>query len=32
MLLMPRRVKHRKAQKGKTRGVASRGDRLIFGE
>jgi len=32
MLLMPRRVKFRKAQKGKTRGVATRGERLIFGE
>ena len=32
MLLMPRRVKHRKAQKGKNRGIATRGERLIFGE
>ncbi|MCK5214903.1 MAG: ribosomal protein L16, partial [Candidatus Omnitrophica bacterium] len=32
MLLMPRRVKHRKTQKGKNRGVATKGERLIFGE
>ena len=32
MLMMPRKVKFRKAQKGKNRGVATRGDRLIFGE
>ena len=32
MLMMPRKVKFRKAQKGKNRGIASRGDRLIFGE
>lgn len=32
MALMPKRVKYRKAQKGKCRGVASSGDRLVFGE
>ncbi len=32
MLLMPKRVKYRKAQKGKVRGIALRGHRLIFGE
>ncbi len=32
MLLMPRRVKHRKTQKGKNRGIATRGDKLVFGE
>lgn len=32
MLQMPRKVKYRKSQKGKNRGIATRGDRLIFGE
>lgn len=32
MALMPRRVKYRKSQVGKTRGIASRGNRLTFGE
>lgn len=32
MLLMPRKVKFRKSQKGKVRGLATKGDRLIFGE
>ncbi len=32
MALMPKRVKYRKAQKGKCRGVATSGDRLAFGE
>ncbi len=32
MLQMPRKVKFRKAQKGKNRGVATRGDKLTFGE
>lgn len=32
MLMMPRKVKFRKAQKGKNRGLATRGDKLIFGE
>jgi large subunit ribosomal protein L16 len=31
-MLMPKRVKHRKVQKGKRRGVASRGCELSFGE
>ena len=32
MLLMPRKVKYRKAQKGKNRGIATKGSRLTFGE
>jgi large subunit ribosomal protein L16 len=32
MLSMPRRVKYRKAQKGKNRGISTRGEKLIFGE
>ena len=32
MVLMPRKVKFRKSQKGKNRGVATRGERLTFGE
>ena len=32
MALVPKRVKYRKSQKGKCRGVASSGDRLAFGE
>ena len=32
MLLMPRKVKFRKEQKGKTRGVATKGNQLHFGE
>ena len=32
MALMPKRVNYRKAQKGKCRGVSTRGDRLSFGE
>ena len=32
MLLMPRKVKYRKAQKGKNRGIATRGSSLVFGE
>jgi len=32
MLQMPRKVKFRKAQKGKNRGIATRGDKLTFGE
>ncbi len=31
-MLAPRRVKHRKVQKGKRRGKALRGERLAFGE
>jgi len=29
---MPKKVKYRKAQKGKCRGIATRGDNLLFGE
>lgn len=32
MPLMPKRVKHRKFQRGKLRGKASRGNRVSFGE
>ncbi len=32
MLLMPRKVKYRKAQRGKNRGIATRGSRMAFGE
>ncbi len=32
MLTMPRKVKYRKAQKGKIRGLATRGNHLNFGE
>jgi large subunit ribosomal protein L16 len=32
MALMPKRVKHRKFQRGKMRGKASRGNRVSFGE
>jgi large subunit ribosomal protein L16 len=32
MLLMPRKVKFRKAQKGKNRGIATTGSQLHFGE
>ncbi|MFH1360266.1 MAG: 50S ribosomal protein L16 [Candidatus Omnitrophota bacterium] len=32
MAFIPRRVKYRKAQRGKTRGKASRGSTLTFGE
>ena len=31
-MLMPKRVKHRKEQKGRTRGKATRGTTLVFGE
>lgn len=31
-MLMPRKVKYRKAQKGKNRGIATRGSSLSFGE
>jgi len=31
-MLMPRKVKYRKVQKGKTRGIAMRGSMLCFGE
>ncbi|NLE64638.1 MAG: 50S ribosomal protein L16 [Elusimicrobia bacterium] len=32
MALMPKRVKYRKMQKGKCRGISTRGDSLNFGE
>jgi len=32
MILMPKKVKYRKAQKGKIRGVATTGSRMNFGE
>lgn len=31
-MLMPKRVKYRKSQKGKVRGLAIRGSQLLFGE
>ena len=31
-MLMPKKVKNRKAQKGRTRGVATRGNELAFGD
>ena len=32
MVLMPKRVKYRKTQRGKNRGVATRGNQLCFGQ
>ena len=32
MALMPKRVKHRKSQRGRIRGNATRGNRVIFGD
>lgn len=32
MALMPKRIKHRKFQRGKIKGKASRGNRVVFGE
>lgn len=32
MLLMPRKIKYRKSQKGKQRGIATVGNRVTFGE
>jgi len=32
MLLMPRKVKYRKSQRRKNRGIATRGSRMSFGE
>src|SRR5512143_3428618 len=32
MALMPKRIKYRKAQRGRIRGVASRGNTVAFGE
>ena len=31
-MLMPKRVKHRKVQRGHIKGNASRGNRVVFGE
>ncbi len=32
MAMMPRRVKHRKVQRGRIKGKATRGNRVVFGE
>jgi len=32
MAMMPKRVKHRKSQRGRIRGDASRGNRVVFGD
>jgi large subunit ribosomal protein L16 len=32
MALMPKRVKHRKVQRGRIKGNASRGNKVVFGE
>ena len=32
MALMPKRVKHRKSQRGKLKGNATRGNRVVFGD
>ena len=32
MALMPRRVKHRKCQRGRIKGEATRGNRVVFGD
>ena len=32
MALMPKRVKHRKNQRGRIRGEATRGNRVVFGD
>ena len=32
MALMPKRVKHRKSQRGRIKGNASRGNKVVFGE
>jgi len=32
MAMMPKRVKHRKSQRGKMKGVACRGNYVAFGE
>ena len=32
MALMPKRVKHRKSQRGRIKGNASRGNRVVFGD
>ncbi len=32
MAMMPKRVKHRKSQRGRIKGKATRGNRVVFGE
>jgi large subunit ribosomal protein L16 len=32
MMLMPKRVKHRKQHRGRLKGVATRGNRVVFGD
>ncbi len=32
MALMPKRIKHRKSQRGRVRGVASRGNKVAYGD
>ena len=32
MAMMPKRVKHRKSQRGRIRGDATRGNRVVFGD
>ena len=32
MAMMPKRVKHRKSQRGRIKGNATRGNRVVFGE
>ncbi len=32
MALMPKRVKHRKCQRGRIKGEATRGNRVVFGD
>ena len=32
MALMPRRIKHRKVQRGRIKGNATRGNKVVFGE
>ena len=32
MALMPKRVKHRKSQRGRIKGKATRGNRVVFGD
>ena len=32
MAMMPKRVKHRKSQRGRIKGDASRGNRVVFGD
>jgi len=32
MAMMPRRVKHRKSQRGRIKGEATRGNRVVFGD